>query len=585
MSSKFLKQTKKYLTKITVVAVALAMATTLAFGQSGSGKLESAEEEDKTERVYERMIAHGGGTVEGFDTSSSVDAVNMAINNGFKLIELDMEFSADNKIIMLHDWDRTVITYLGRKFDIKLTEKQFNNQLICGKFEPLTFEKLTKILDSNPQVRIVTDTKGDNIKLLTTIAEKYPAYISRMVPQIYDYSEFETVSSLGYSDIIFTLYMQDKINYNQLLGFVKRNDIYAVTVGKDYWIKGLPEKLSRDGIVVYTHPIYTVEEAEEEFKRGVYGVYSSTLIPSEIEEHGAEFYLMQMSEKGKAVKLTDAAMPQDRIRTVKNHGNMDYKACKYKLDGENLETRLSEIEDSPSEAHELTIEIWDISGKSEEKANVPIYIMKYILTKNEGEVRILDTKYAYRLKALKKLPEFQTIMDADEKNKPAEEIMDILSKSFIAKAGKYYYYNNSISGSYSVGDELMSAQKSISGNVIVPLAETIKELGAKNIMMDSGRYIYIAMNDSRTVSQVYSNFVRKDTYNTKISVPISLYRNKAMAGGEIIFVASGRDFIEDKGLLIVLPENCKVSDKMAEKLAEYADFLYKDQSLLQKAQI
>ncbi|MHC1722690.1 MAG: glycerophosphodiester phosphodiesterase family protein [Aminipila sp.] len=576
MSSRIIEISKKYLTKITVVAVALAMATTLAFGQSNGDNAISPPKAEKTERTYEKMIAHGGGTVEGFDTSSSVDAVMQSIANGFKVIELDMEFSSDNKIIMLHDWDRTVATYLGRKFDMELTLNQFNNQLICGKFEPLTFDKLTKILDNNPQVRIITDTKGDNIKLLTTIANKYPGYVDRMIPQIYDYSEFEAVSALGYKDIIFTLYMQDKIDYSKLLKFIKEKDIYAVTIGKDYWIKGLPQKLSKEGIKVYTHPVYTVEEAREQFSKGAYGIYSSTLNPSEIEGYEAEYYLMQTNAVGKQVKLTDVTLQENQIRSIMTHGNMDYKAFKYKLDGKGLEERLAEIEDSASEAHELTVELWDISETLQDKALQPLYTMKYTLTKDAGKVRILDKKYDYRLKTLKKLPEFDIVMSEVNKNKDYEEIVEILSESFIAKAGKYYYFNNGKSGRYSVGDELISPQKSVSGNVIVPLAETVKKLGASNITMDSGRYVYIAMNNSRTVSQVYSGYVRKDTYNSKISVPISLYRGKAMAGGELIAVASDRDYAEEKGILIILPQNCKVSEKTAEKLIEFADLLYKN---------
>lgn len=569
---------KKHLIRITVVAIAFAMATTLALGHSNVEIRQDFLKEKEPERVYERMIAHGGGTVQGFDTSSSVDAVMHSIKNGFKLIELDMEFSYDDKIIMLHDWDRTVTTYLGRKFDNKLTQDQFDDQLICGKFEPLTFDKLTKILDKNLQVRVVTDTKGDNIKLLTIIAEKYPAYVDRMIPQIYNYSEFEKISELGYKDIILTLYKQDTIDYNNLLSFVKNNGIYAVTIGKNYWVKGLPQKLKDDGIIVYTHPVYTVEEAEEQFCKGAYGVYSSTLIPSEIEGYESKYYLMQANEDGKKVKLTDEYLKQNAVRTIKIHGDMYNKGLKYKLDGKNLEQALLEIEDSPSEEHELTIEIWEMSETSVKKASHQLYIMKYVLTKNEGQVRILDKKYDYRLKSLRKLPKFDEVMSLGQKNKSSEDIdmVKILSQSFIAKAGEYYYFNNARSGRYSVGDELMSPQKSIGGNVIVPLAETVKRLGASNITMDSGRYVYIAMNDVKTISQVNSKFVRKDAYNARISEPISLYRSKAMAGGEVISVAADRNFIDENGLLIILPQNCKISKEKIHKLIEFADLLYKE---------
>lgn len=566
---------KKYIIGFMVVAVAFAMATTLAFGQTSINDNKCLLDEEKVDKVYEKMIAHGGGSIDGFDTSSSVDAVMKAIDNGFKVIELDMEFSYDNKIIMLHDWDRTVTTYLGRKFDKELTINQFNNQLICGKFEPLTFEKLTKILDANPQIRIVTDTKGDNIKLLKTIAKEYPEYINRMIPQIYDYSEFDIVKELGYKDIIFTLYRLDTINYDELLSFVRENHIYAVTVGKNYIVKGLPEKLSKDGVIVYMHPIYTIEEAKEQFEKGVYGIYSSTLKPSEIQGYEAEYYLMQINGKGEKVKLTDVILKENEVRHVEIHGNMHNKVLKYKLDGMNFEKSITEIEDAPSELHEFQIEVWD---KAKSNLKNPLHIMKYYLTKNGREIRILDKKYDYRVKILKNIPDFMGTISSDYLKKitdSPEKMSEILSQSFIAKAGKYYYYNNGEYGKYYTKNELIEAQKSIEGKTIIPLTETLKQLGATKITMDTSRYIYINMDENWTISQVYSYFVRKNIYNSRVSVPISLYRSRAMAGGEIISVASSRNFVEGNGLLIILPKDCKVNKSVSKKLVEVADLLYK----------
>ncbi|MFV0516337.1 MAG: glycerophosphodiester phosphodiesterase family protein [Aminipila sp.] len=575
MSSKNFDRIKKYLRQTIVVAVALAIATTLTFAET---KVDDSKQEKKDyierERTYERIIAHGGGSIEGFDTSSSVEAVMQAIKNGFKVIELDMEFSSDNKIVMLHDWDRTITTYLGRKFDDRLSLNQFNGQLICGKFKPLTFEKLTKILDAYLEVRIVTDTKGDNIKLLTQIAKNYPDYINRMIPQIYDYSEFDRVSELGYKDIIFTLYTQSTIDYDKLIKFVKENDIYAVTVAKDYWVKGLPKRLSKDGVVVYTHPISTVEEAKIEFSKGAFGIYSSNLIPKELEDNALEHYLLQADQDGEEVKLTDLVISENNIRKIKNHGNMDYKAFKYKLDGKVLEERLKEIEDSPTEKHLLNIEIWDISGINKDNSK-PIYTMEYLLTKNKGKVRILDKKYEYRIDELKEPPAFESLIPQGEKSGEEEKIIDILSKSFIAKAGQYYYFNDGDRGNFTIGDELLLPQKTINGNVIIPLADAINAIGAESITMDSGRYIYINIGQNRIVSQAYSNYVRKNTYNKRISEPISLYRSKAMAGGEFIETATGREYIQEEDLMIILPEGIKVPEKLKIKLAKTAELLYK----------
>ncbi|QIB70290.1 hypothetical protein Ami103574_13755 [Aminipila butyrica] len=577
---------RKYIKNTLVVAVAVAIATTLSLGQAAAGeqqldgpKKDSNSESSQTEkalRPYEKLIAHGAGTVEGFPTSSSVDAMKLAIQNGFKWIELDLEFSSDGKIIMLHDWDRTVTTYLGRKFDKPLSLREFNNQLIYGRFEALTFDKLTKILDENPQVQIITDTKEDNVKLLTKIAETYPQYIKRIIPQIYDYNEFDSVAALGYEDIIFTLYMQNTINYSKLLNFVQDKGVYAVTIDKNYWIKGLPEKLSRDGVTVYTHPVDTIEEAQEQFAKGAYGVYSSDLIPAEVAGWGADYYLTQEDSKGAPIKLTDMELPDSQLREIPIHGNLTDKALSYKLDGQDLETQLAELEDSPSQGHQLTIELWDTKSKAAAKAPQPFYTMTYTVTKNKGQLRVLDTKYDYRLKELKELPKLKDVLAEADKNNKDVQVRELLAQAFIAKAGNYYYYNEGQNGSYWVGDELLAAQRSTSGNVIVPLAETLSQLGADSVTMDKAKYVYMVMNGQKTISQVYGNYLHRGVANSKLSVPISLYREKTMGGGELIAQVSGRTYIEENGLLILLPEDCRISSKQAEKLIEMADLLYKD---------
>ena len=138
---------------------------------------------EEREAAYERVIAHGGGSYKGYETTNSVEALNNAIANGYKIIELDMELSSDHKIIMLHDWDRTAMHYFGTSFPKKLSQSQFMNLSVYGELEVLTFDKLAKILEKNQDIRIVTDTKGDNAELLTAISEKYPDLVNRFIPK------------------------------------------------------------------------------------------------------------------------------------------------------------------------------------------------------------------------------------------------------------------------------------------------------------------------------------------------------------------------------------------------------------------
>lgn len=81
---------------------------------------------EENQDSYEKVIAHGGGDYKGYETSNSVDAVKNSIKNGYKMIELDMDISSDNHIVMIHDWDRTTKNYFGTTFEKNHSEKFLN---------------------------------------------------------------------------------------------------------------------------------------------------------------------------------------------------------------------------------------------------------------------------------------------------------------------------------------------------------------------------------------------------------------------------------------------------------------------------
>ena len=73
-----------------------------------------------------RVIAHGGGTALGYKTTNSLEAVQQSIEAGYTLIELDMLITADDEIVMAHDfgssWTRQ---YMGVKFKERPTAEEY----------------------------------------------------------------------------------------------------------------------------------------------------------------------------------------------------------------------------------------------------------------------------------------------------------------------------------------------------------------------------------------------------------------------------------------------------------------------------
>ncbi len=62
---------------------------------------------------YPRAIAHGCGAIQGDAVTNSQEAFEQTIANGFQYIEVDMAFTTDGQIAMIHDWESSASYYLG----------------------------------------------------------------------------------------------------------------------------------------------------------------------------------------------------------------------------------------------------------------------------------------------------------------------------------------------------------------------------------------------------------------------------------------------------------------------------------------
>ena len=235
---------------------------------SAAGTAEAAGTETADKPAYERVIAHGGGAYRGYETTNSFEALNHAIDAGYKIIELDMELSSDNKIIMLHDWDRTAAHYYGSVFPKKLTQSQFTRLSVFGELQVLTFDKLAEILKAHQDVRIVTDTKGDNLQILAAISENYPDLKERFIPQIYDYDQWSGANGLGYQDVILTLYAMADPDAEKAAAFAREHELYAVAMPDYMADRGLCRQIAGRGVKVYVHPVSGYEDALQYMKQG-----------------------------------------------------------------------------------------------------------------------------------------------------------------------------------------------------------------------------------------------------------------------------------------------------------------------------
>jgi len=207
-------------------------------GLIGFTLLDQPAEVERCERyrpVDQPLIAHAGGGLPTAIYTNQLEAMEVAAEHGFRLIEVDF-WRTKKGIALGHDPEALSTT---------------------------TFPQLLDFLRRNPEISIVTDFKTDNVYGLRRIAELAGPMRTRFVPQIYDMDEFQPVRAMGFPPPIFTAYRILNIGW---VFRVNKLSVRAVTMpySQRYLAK------------LVDHPVYlhTVNEPMPG-----YGLYTDCLIP------------------------------------------------------------------------------------------------------------------------------------------------------------------------------------------------------------------------------------------------------------------------------------------------------------------
>lgn len=239
---------------------------------------ESNEVVNKIQEISPvKYIAHAGGRINDLNYTNSKEAIEHSYKNGHRLIELDMCWTTDNNLALVHDWGNFA-KFINSNEEKAYSSEEFKNFKIAGSLTTMTIDDLAVWLEKNEGVSIVTDIKSSNVKALEFIKNKYPNLIDRFIPQIYRLEEYNPVKDLGYKNIIFTMYASDYTD-KEVLEFVKNNKLFALTIPSYRAKSELPELLLKEGIFTYTHTINSEDEVNDFEKFNIKGFYTDTLMP------------------------------------------------------------------------------------------------------------------------------------------------------------------------------------------------------------------------------------------------------------------------------------------------------------------
>jgi glycerophosphoryl diester phosphodiesterase len=225
-------------------------------------------------------VAHAGGGYKGLTYTNSIEALeeNSRI---FQLFEVDFEWTKDDRLIGLHDWEDGFVRIFGFEIDKPLDYDTFCQLKSEHGFTPLDLSKLKEFLWRNPSARIVTDVKSKNIPALKKISQFFPDFEKRFIPQIYQPDEFLEAINMGYQDIIWTLYRYPHISdpveiISQLSRWEEKYAVrpFAVTLPVTAVGKGIVEVLLKAGVPAYVHTVNSCDEYVRLRRLGVSSIYT-----------------------------------------------------------------------------------------------------------------------------------------------------------------------------------------------------------------------------------------------------------------------------------------------------------------------
>jgi glycerophosphoryl diester phosphodiesterase len=229
-----------------------------------------------------RFIAHAGGIGNHRTYTNSLEALGNSVARGHTAIEIDLSWTSDNKLVLVHDWDRE----FERLFDRppgRLTLAEFRSTPSAHGLSHLSLEELEGWLLDNPDILIVTDIKERNTDGLRLLAEEYPEYRHRIVPQIYRPESYLEVSELGYDHVVLSLY-RNELTDRQVFDFAIANPLFGVTMPLRRAMEGtLPAELAAHGVRVFAHTVNDYPTMDRLRSQGVYGVYTDWLSPADEE--------------------------------------------------------------------------------------------------------------------------------------------------------------------------------------------------------------------------------------------------------------------------------------------------------------
>ena len=195
-------------------------------------------EKIRAELRAQKVIIHAAGalrTQAGDEAiyTNSLDALQNMYDAGNRFCEIDIRETSDGVLICAHGDEAHLAN--GSELPADAKSGDFLSERLFGEFTPMTVEMLAAFMREHPDLTVITDAQGDNLRISRKLAEALPDLKDRFIIQIYHESEYDPVREYGFQNLIYTLYRaaDEERNLWEIAHFAEKHELVGITIQKE----------------------------------------------------------------------------------------------------------------------------------------------------------------------------------------------------------------------------------------------------------------------------------------------------------------------------------------------------------------
>ena len=281
-----------------ILLIELLLAACLFTGSVpyGNAKEEIAVNTPEFNWENYNIITHALGGLDGYTYLNSRESFINHYDKGCRFFEVDLSQTSDGVWVCRHNWKEPMGQWEGDKKKV-LSAEEFLNTPIYGKYTPMSFEDLLKLLDEYPDAFVTIDSKQYSVRNYQRTLEDYAQYreiainaglehtLGQIIPELYNSAMYSgTTLVYKFPAYLYSLWQEYSIEeLNDIADFCQANQIQAVSLYCEYWSEDVQKIFDERDILVYIYTINDEEKAREYVKAGAKGVCTDTLISENLE--------------------------------------------------------------------------------------------------------------------------------------------------------------------------------------------------------------------------------------------------------------------------------------------------------------